>query len=84
MSVTSTFGRRTVGAEPWLVEGYQSLAASRGDGDRVTREALLRLVQLYDAWGQSAKAAPKLEETQKGTVPGTSESAVRSGAETPK
>jgi serine/threonine protein kinase/tetratricopeptide (TPR) repeat protein len=43
-------------AEPLLVQGYTALQASRGGRATITREALQRLVGLYDAWGRPAEA----------------------------
>jgi serine/threonine-protein kinase len=49
--------RRYEEAERLLVEGYTVLQAQRGDRDERTRQALRRLIDLYEGWGQPEKAA---------------------------
>jgi hypothetical protein len=44
-------------AEPLVVEGYRTLKQKRGAAYRRSRQALGRVVELYDAWGRSAEAA---------------------------
>jgi hypothetical protein len=44
-------------AEPLLVEGYTQLNSSLGPKDPRTKEALGRLVELYELWGKPAQAA---------------------------
>jgi hypothetical protein len=59
-------------AEPLLLQGYQGLAQAKATPPKRLREALERLVQLYDAWGQKDKAdewRKKLEAAQATTKP---------------
>jgi eukaryotic-like serine/threonine-protein kinase len=56
-------------AEPLLLEGYQGLKARQTkiplqEKDRRLREALERLVQLYDAWGKPDEAAKWRKELE--------------------
>jgi serine/threonine protein kinase/tetratricopeptide (TPR) repeat protein len=43
-------------AESLLSESYQELKTGRGADDKRTREALNRLITLYQGWGKAAKA----------------------------
>ena len=52
-----TSARRYDEAEPLLLGGYSILKAKRGERTSETREALERIVTLYDAWGKPQKAA---------------------------
>ncbi len=45
-------------AEPLLNEGYETLKAGRGDENKLTRQARLRLYTLYQTWGKPDRAAP--------------------------
>jgi hypothetical protein len=44
-------------AEPLLVESYPVIERKRGPRYRRTREALERVVRLYEAWGRLGDAA---------------------------
>ena len=44
-------------AEPLLLAGYRGLAATRGTENHHTRDALERVVRLYEAWGKDSEAA---------------------------
>jgi tetratricopeptide (TPR) repeat protein len=52
-----TTQKRFAEAEPLLVESYTILNARLGPRDPRTKEALGRLVELYDLWGKPAQAA---------------------------
>jgi serine/threonine-protein kinase len=52
-----TTQKRFAEAEPLLVESYASLNSRLGQRDPRTKEALQRLVKLYDTWGKPAQAA---------------------------
>ena len=43
-------------AEPLLLEGYAAIGRACGSDDGRTREALQRLIELYEAWGKPEKA----------------------------
>ena len=43
--------------EPRLVASYETLVAERGERSTYTREALRRVIELYDAWGLPDRAA---------------------------
>lgn len=49
--------QRYTEAEPLLDKSYASLSAQRGPQDKDTRQALQRLVNLYEAWEKPEKAA---------------------------
>jgi eukaryotic-like serine/threonine-protein kinase len=51
-----TTEKRFAEAEPRLVESYTALNSRLGPRDPRTREALQRLVKLYDEWGKPAQA----------------------------
>jgi serine/threonine-protein kinase len=52
-----TTQKRFAEAEPLLVESYSTLNTRLGQQDPRTKEALRRLVELYDLWGKPAQAA---------------------------
>ncbi len=52
-----TTQKRYAEAEPLLVESYTILNSRLGQRDPRTKEALGRLVELYDLWGKPAPAA---------------------------
>jgi eukaryotic-like serine/threonine-protein kinase len=52
-----TAARRYADAEPLLLESYPVIKGNFGDAHPRTQVALKRLVDLYDAWGKSAKVA---------------------------
>ena len=43
-------------AEPLLVDSLKAIRAARREGDRETREALARVVELYESWGRDHEA----------------------------
>ncbi|HKL14377.1 MAG TPA: tetratricopeptide repeat protein, partial [Balneolaceae bacterium] len=49
--------QRYTEAEPLLDKSYALLSAQRGPQDKDTRQALQRLVNLYEAWDKPEKAA---------------------------
>jgi hypothetical protein len=54
-------------AEPLLVANYEGLKQKQGqiaphEKDALLRDAIARLVQLYDAWGKPDKAAKWRQE----------------------
>ena len=66
-------------AETLLVNSYGILQAALGSQDRRTREAVMRIIQLYHAWGKpdaSAKyrALLPVSEPSSGMEPGLSKS----------
>ena len=52
-----TAAKRYADAEPLLLESYPVIKGNFGDAHPRTQVALKRLVDLYDAWGKSAKGA---------------------------
>ncbi len=44
-------------AEPLLLESYPDIVADRGPHHRRTREAIARIIDLYEAWGRPESAA---------------------------
>jgi tetratricopeptide (TPR) repeat protein len=47
---------RLAEAEPWLREGHAGLCAVLGVQNRLSREALSRLIELYTNWGKAGQA----------------------------
>jgi serine/threonine-protein kinase len=45
-------------AEPLLLTAHAGLKAARGDQNDLTRRAVSRLIELYEAWGKPDQAAP--------------------------
>ncbi len=45
-------------AEEQLLPAYAGLKAMRGDQHALTRKAVSRLIELYEAWGKPDQAAP--------------------------
>ncbi len=45
-------------AESLLLASYTRIGEAKGDGDRTTREALDRIVRLYERWDKPERAAP--------------------------
>jgi len=60
---------RYVEAERYLLASREALRAAYGDADPRARAALARLVQLYEAWGQPARAATYRAELEGGRPP---------------
>ncbi len=58
--------QRYAEAERLLLEGYTSLRAASGLGDRYTQDAVTRLVTLYRAWGRDEAAERYRELLQSG------------------
>lgn len=46
-----------VEAEPLLLKSYEVLQAAFGPQDKRTRQAVTRIVRLYEAWGKSEESA---------------------------
>ncbi len=44
-------------AESLLIESYPDIVADRGSDHRRTREAIARIIDLYEAWGRPESAA---------------------------
>ncbi len=57
-------------AETLLTEGFTVLQSARGEDDRLTRRALRRIIDLYDAWGKRESAAEWRTKLELDSQPG--------------